>query len=1149
MRSLIWRGGVVAILSSLATGCAGGVPPDEALARVRREGGEFASLGPDSGPDAWRKAAEHFYPPARRDYFEEMDAAGETRRPGATQLKLTTDQIVGRNAWVMWTGGNEAWWDWLARYGYGTIDLLKLIDDRDRETRFARSGLINEPGTRPPTEKETEASHGVRYARPITESGPGREVHVEYRKDRENWAPPRPEVYGYPTGVVGLRLFPNPMFDAAAERRWNPDLYYSDTPEGHRYASDPATIRPYRVGMSCGYCHIAPHPLKPPLNPEFPRWENLSNNIGNQYMRMRVAFGNRLEPDNYFYHVFDSFLPGAVDTSAHPSDNNNNPNTVNSFFGLRGRLERAEVAPLEYLSADSLAYVRDYTDEGGANPRHLPKVLLDGSDSVGVHVALSRVYLNIGTHHQQWLRTINPFLGFARQIPFKLSDVAGNSLYWHAILIRIRPMAAFFMASTEPMRLKDVQIPGSDGKPDAQATSDLLKRHLRGTGLPWYSATTSPAPDEAAPSNGEPIIGKEGDYAAGRRAFARGCIACHSSIQPGDVPELERKLVIDGPKQEAAGDARNPDEGAEESLLPPIGELPSEDWIGKRSDWDKLVGKSLADRRRLRLTDDDRARLARGDGKLPEAYAEWARQAVEQREFWEYQGRVWDGKGDPVLDPDGQRQKRATVRNYLSIDERIPVTIVGTNSARATATNSLHGHVWEDFASQTYKELGAVGAIRYRDPFSGATKSFSPPGGGIGFYRVPTLISVWATAPFLHNNALGVMNNEPSVPGRLAAFDDAIKRLLWPNKRWRPSEQRYWPGRGGATAVADAWYEGKNASQPVAGRDSRSRPTDEALDRAAAQRELDGGWIWRSTQESWVKINAPHVPMLVGGVVGLSREQMKLVAFLPALAFLALGIGLLLSGRLNAVWDGLGRRLTWLAWLVGPFRWLFSIGGIALAIASGYLVLYRFRPAVNLLDLGTGGAIPWFRLQAFLIPVLLFGSAALLLFPQRLVSAGRSPDRDGDASVPPRGLRGRALTVAIRVAGVACLALAVVSALGIGRTLAGMGADIRIGPIPEGIPVNIIANVDPLAPRKELINAADPLIEFFNKHYEAALANPNDEAAKIARRTEFQEAVAPALLKVSKCPDFVLDRGHDYAFIRDLTDQEKLELIELIKTF
>src|SRR5581483_11108487 len=150
---------------------------------------------------------------------------------------------------------------------------------------------INEPGTRPPTEEETEKAHGVRYARPITEPGPGREVHVEYRKDRENWAPTKPEVYGYPSGAVGLRLFPNPMFDAAAERRWDPKLYYSDTSEGRRYARDPGTVRPYRVGMSCGYCHIAPHPLKPPLDSEFPRWENLSNNIGNQFMRIRVAFG------------------------------------------------------------------------------------------------------------------------------------------------------------------------------------------------------------------------------------------------------------------------------------------------------------------------------------------------------------------------------------------------------------------------------------------------------------------------------------------------------------------------------------------------------------------------------------------------------------------------------------------------------------------------------------------------------------------------------------------------------------------------------------------------------------------------------------------------------------------------------------------
>ena len=34
--------------------------------------------------------------------------------------------------------------------------------------------------------------------------------------------------YGYPTGIVGLRLFPNPDFDEAAARRWDPVRYYTD---------------------------------------------------------------------------------------------------------------------------------------------------------------------------------------------------------------------------------------------------------------------------------------------------------------------------------------------------------------------------------------------------------------------------------------------------------------------------------------------------------------------------------------------------------------------------------------------------------------------------------------------------------------------------------------------------------------------------------------------------------------------------------------------------------------------------------------------------------------------------------------------------------------------------------------------------------
>jgi len=45
------------------------------------------------------------------------------------------------------------------------------------------------------------------------------------------------------------------------------------------------------------------------------------------------------------------------------------------------------------------------------------------------------------------------------------------------------------------------------------------------------------------------------------------------------------------------------------------------------------------------------------------------------------------------------------------------------------------------------------------------------------------LISVWASAPFLHNNSVGTYIKDPSVAGRMTAFEDAMEKLLWPEKR------------------------------------------------------------------------------------------------------------------------------------------------------------------------------------------------------------------------------------------------------------------------------------------------------------------------------------------------------------------------------
>jgi hypothetical protein len=123
--------------------------------------------------------------------------------------------------------------------------------------------------------------------------------------------------------------------------------------------------------------------------------------------------------------------------------------------------------------------------------------------------------------------------------------------------------------------------------------------------------------------------------------------------------------------------------------------------------------------------------------------------------------------------------------NFLSDDKRYPVSELGTNIARAAGTNAMRGHVWEQFSSETYKELPAVGTIRglYNPSDPGKPIDFELQGGGRGYYRTPALTSIWATAPYLHNNALGTYVKDPSVSGRLTAFYDGMEKLLWPEIR------------------------------------------------------------------------------------------------------------------------------------------------------------------------------------------------------------------------------------------------------------------------------------------------------------------------------------------------------------------------------
>jgi hypothetical protein len=121
--------------------------------------------------------------------------------------------------------------------------------------------------------------------------------------------------------------------------------------------------------------------------------------------------------------------------------------------------------------------------------------------------------------------------------------------------------------------------------------------------------------------------------------------------------------------------------------------------------------------------------------------------------------------------------------NYLSTERRIPVTLLQTNACSPLATNALGGNIWDNFSSQTYKNLPSAGKMTFYNPIDASPFEYELPAGGRGYTRVPSLTSLWSTAPFLLNNSVGKFNWEPSVESRMDAFNDAIEKMLWPEKR------------------------------------------------------------------------------------------------------------------------------------------------------------------------------------------------------------------------------------------------------------------------------------------------------------------------------------------------------------------------------
>jgi hypothetical protein len=560
-----------------------------ALAWYNRE----QSALPDDAQAAGKTPAD--FPQTSSHAFDEMDSA----------IALSYEERQGRNTWILWTAGDQLFWDHIARLGFGTADLLKLIDSRNRGSRFKAAGLVNQPGF-------VAASKPDEYGIWLDELQGDPEPGVDTT------------VYGRPSGVIGLRIYPNPDFNKAARQQWDPNRYYNDA----AYYNDSKLIRPYRVGMSCGFCHVSFNPAHPPGDPERPEWRNLSSTIGNQYLKAEAVFAATVPASSYVRQLLASWAPGTIDTSFLATDNLNNPSNMNPIFALPARLATAHE---EEVVGGALNFP-------GEKPRMaVSHVLKDGADSVGITAALTRVYVSIGEYSQEWLRDHNVIIGGKPQRPFSVANAQQNSVYWRATAERIPNMTKFLFRMQGP-KLAD------------------------------------------APGGAAFLLGDRSALERGKIVFTENCFRCHSSKQP----------------------AANMDRDSEQ-------------------------------------------------------YRDWARKETLKADFLQ--------------------------NNFLSTDARIAISIVKTNATRALATNATRGHVWDNFSSETYKTLPSAGEIDVTHPIDGTAGKFRLPQGGPGYYRVPSLVSIWATAPFLHNNALGAYTGDPSVAGRMAAFNDAVEKLLWPEKR------------------------------------------------------------------------------------------------------------------------------------------------------------------------------------------------------------------------------------------------------------------------------------------------------------------------------------------------------------------------------
>jgi len=623
-----------------------------AARKVWRDGSSPPHYPPFQGPITWDIVPIPQAPPPPCDQPQPTGYDAESCRyvnqlfkdlaktdPAAA--KLAREQVRrGRDVWFKGSFGNQD-----EEYLHTTRTVGKdnvwypWLDTRERKHRFTKWGMINDPDC-----TEGDAS--------------------------THWYDRCPDAHS--SGVLGYRkYYQDPTRDASGKVTFDP----ATSP--YRQDELQKNLR-YVLGGPCVQCHVAFDPTNPPKDPNQPKWENIHATIGNQYTMQPMQYVMGTPQDSLSRQVLGlGHRVGTIDTSLVATDFQHNPGTQNNIMDFSNKRLFEEQMKDPVTGKISRARTRH--------------VLKGGEDSVGEHLALIRVYVNIGMCTEECWTPKFPkpgtFFGDqAHQKPFDIAQCAKDCEAWNYADAKMPELASFLMTGGPTYLLKATDVDGTPGS----AFIDLAR------------------------------------VPQGRKVFARECAGCHSS-----------KFAPDNVRADKAALERYYEGhvfGAEDY------------WQYEFSEAER---NSAAFQAKYLAKDPQSGRLR-------------PRQFVGK----DFLGQDW-----------------------LANDEPVPFNIIGTNMCRAMHDNHNAGHIWEQFASETFRQRPSPGSVpqvlnRMVPGLGGRVMGEKKIEGGSGYLRNFSLLSAWATAPFLHNNAIGELTHlkngaiDYTVRGRVKQFEIAFDELL-----------------------------------------------------------------------------------------------------------------------------------------------------------------------------------------------------------------------------------------------------------------------------------------------------------------------------------------------------------------------------------